>query len=100
MHSITGVFFVRKNFEKNIEKLLTTGRRGCIIKVEIKERAMPEGEDMNARELAKKHGVSHTLIYNMAKKLGRLPTDEEIENRNRKTGRPQKYRSIEDEDGK
>ena len=52
---------------------------------------------MNARELAKKHGVSHTLIYNMAKKLGRLPTDEEIENRNRKTGRPQKYRSIEDE---
>lgn len=56
--------------------------------------------DMNARELAKKHGVSHTLIYNMAKKLGRLPTDEEIENRNRKTGRPQKYRSIEDEDGK
>lgn len=52
---------------------------------------------MNARELAKKHNVSHTLIYNMAKKLGRLPTDEEIENRNRKTGRPQKYRSIEDE---
>ena len=58
-------------------------------------------KDMNARELAEKHGVSHTLIYNMAKKLGRLPTDEEIENRNRKTGRPQKYRSIEDEnDGK
>lgn len=52
---------------------------------------------MNARELAEKHGVSHTLIYNMAKKLGRLPTDEEVENRNRKTGRPQKYRSIEDE---
>ena len=57
-------------------------------------------KDMNARELAEKHGVSHTLIYNMAKKLGRLPTDEEIENRNRKTGRPQKYRSIEDENGK
>lgn len=55
---------------------------------------------MNARELAEKHGVSYTLIYNMAKKLGRLPTDEEIENRNRKMGRPQKYRSIEDEDGK
>ena len=52
---------------------------------------------MTVRELAKKHGVSHTLIYNMAKKLGRLPTDEEIENRNRKMGRPQKYRSIEDE---
>ena len=57
-------------------------------------------KDMNARELAEKHGVSHTLIYNMAKKLGRLPTDEEVENRNRKTGRPQKYRSIEDENGK
>ena len=57
-------------------------------------------KDMNARELAEKHGVSHTLIYNMAKKLGRLPTDEEIENRNRKMGRPQKYRSIEDENGK
>ena len=55
---------------------------------------------MNARDLAEKHGVSNTLIYNMAKKLGRLPTDEEIENRNRKTGRPQKYRSIEDENGK
>ena len=57
-------------------------------------------KDMNAKELAKKHNVSHTIIYNMAKKLGRLPTDEEVENRNRKTGRPQKYRSIEDEDGK
>ena len=57
-------------------------------------------KNMNARELAEKHGVSHTLIYNMAKKLGRLPTDEEIENRNRKTGRPQKYRSNEDENGK
>ena len=47
---------------------------------------------MNARELAEKHGVSHTLIYNMAKKLGRLPTDEEVENRKRKTVRPLKYR--------
>ena len=55
---------------------------------------------MNAKKKKKKHGVSHTLIYTMAKKLGRLPTDEEVENRNRKTGRPQKYRSIEDENGK
>ena len=49
-------------------------------------------KNMNARELAEKHGVSHTLIYNMAKKLGRLPNDEEIENRNTKKGRPQKYK--------
>ena len=48
---------------------------------------------MNARELAEKHGVSHTLIYNMAKKLGRLPTDEEIENRNRKSNRRNNLRA-------
>lgn len=46
---------------------------------------------MNVKELAKKHKLSHTIIYNMAKKLGRLPTDEEIENRNKKKGRPLKY---------
>ena len=55
---------------------------------------------MNARELAKKHGVSHTIIYNMAAKLGRLPTDEEIENRNKQLGSPPKYRSIENENDK
>lgn len=55
---------------------------------------------MKVKELAKKHNVSQTIIYNMAKKIGRLPTDEEVENRNKKKGRPQKYRSIEDEDGK
>lgn len=48
---------------------------------------------MNVKELAKKHNVSHTIIYNMAKKLGRLPTDEEIENRNKTKGRPQKYKN-------
>ena len=33
MHSLMGVFFVRKIFEKTIEKLLTNTGRGCIIKV-------------------------------------------------------------------
>ena len=48
---------------------------------------------MTVKELAKKHKVSQTIIYNMAKKIGRLPTDEEIENRNKKKGRPQKYKN-------
>ena len=46
------------------------------VTIKIKKGASQKEKDMNARELAEKHGVSHTLIYNMAKKLGRLPTAE------------------------
>ena len=48
---------------------------------------------MKVKKLAKKHKVSQTIIYNIAKKLGTLPTDEEIENRNKTKGRPQKYKN-------
>lgn len=43
----------------------------------------------NVQELIDKTGRSKTAIYRLAKKLGRLPTVEEI--LNRKNGRPNKY---------
>ena len=60
---------------------------------------------MTVIELAEKTGVSRTWIYEMCRRLGRIPTVEEVVNRKanglmKKMGRPQKYRSIEDEDGK
>jgi hypothetical protein len=39
--------------------------------------------------LAKKTGRSRMAIYNLAKKLGRLPTEEEV--LSQKVGRPRKY---------
>ena len=60
---------------------------------------------MTVIELAEKTGVSRTWIYEMCRRLGRIPTLDEVVNRKtnglmNKMGRPQKYRSIEDEDGK
>ena len=60
---------------------------------------------MTVIELAEKTGVSRTWIYEMCKRLGRIPTVDEVVNRKtnglmNKMGRPQKYRSIEDENGK
>lgn len=60
---------------------------------------------MTVIELAEKTGVSRTWIYEMCRRLGRIPTVDEVVNRKtnglmKKMGRPQKYRSIEDEDGK
>lgn len=40
--------------------------------------------------LAKKTGRSNTVIYRLAKKLGRLPNEEEV--LQRKNGRPVKYK--------
>lgn len=40
-------------------------------------------------ELSKKTGKSRTVIYRLAKKLGRTPTEEEV--MQRKNGRPSKY---------
>lgn len=40
-------------------------------------------------ELARLTGKSSTVIYKLAKRLGRLPTIPEINNR--KNGRPRKY---------
>ena len=39
-------------------------------------------------------------VYQLAKKLGRLPTVEEIESRKGKRGRPKKYKWEEDDGGK
>ena len=44
---------------------------------------------MTIQELSKETGRSRVTIYKVAKKLGRLPTKEEV--LNRKNGRPRKY---------
>lgn len=46
---------------------------------------------MTVTELAKITNVSVRRVYQIAKKLGRLPTIEEIEERKGKVGRPKKY---------
>ena len=46
---------------------------------------------MTVKELAKKANVTEARVYQLAKKLGRLPTVEEIESRKGKRGRPIKY---------
>jgi response regulator of citrate/malate metabolism len=44
---------------------------------------------MTIEELAKETGKSKVVIYKVAKRLGRIPTVEEI--MNRQVGRPKKY---------
>ena len=44
---------------------------------------------MTIKELAEKTNRSVAVIYKVAKRLGRMPTIEEI--LNRKNGRPKKY---------
>lgn len=44
---------------------------------------------VTAKELAQVCGRSKVTIYKLAKRLGRLPTIDEV--LNRKCGRPQKY---------
>lgn len=46
---------------------------------------------MTVQELAKKANVTERRVYQLAKKLGRLPTLAEIEERKGKRGRPKKY---------
>lgn len=45
---------------------------------------------MTVEELAKATGKSKVTIYKVARRLGRLPTVEEV--LNRKVGRPRKYK--------
>lgn len=45
---------------------------------------------MNIKELSKKSGKAISTVYYYAKKLGRLPTLEELKN-TKKAGRPKKY---------
>jgi predicted transcriptional regulator len=46
---------------------------------------------MTVQELAEKTNVTKARVYQIAKKLGRLPTVAEIEERKGKQGRPKKY---------
>lgn len=47
---------------------------------------------MTVQELAEKANVTERRVYQIAKKLGRLPTVAEIEERKGKRGRPQRYK--------
>lgn len=51
---------------------------------------------MTPKELAEKTNVTEARVYQIAKKLGRLPTVEEINERKGKRGRPKKYEWKED----
>lgn len=46
---------------------------------------------MTVQELAEKTNITKARVYQIAKKLGRLPTVAEIEERKGKQGRPKKY---------
>jgi predicted transcriptional regulator len=50
-----------------------------------------KGEKMTVKELAEETNVTESRVYQIAKKLGRLPTVAEIEERKGKRGRPKKY---------
>ena len=53
---------------------------------------------MTVKELAEKADVTARRVYQLAKKLGRLPTVEEIKARKGKRGRPKKYEWEEDDE--
>ena len=53
---------------------------------------------MTVQELAEKTNVTEARVYQIAKRLGRLPTVEEIESRKGKRGRPKKYEWEENDD--
>lgn len=46
---------------------------------------------MTIKQLAEQTNVTERRVYQIAEKLGRLPTIEEIESRKGKRGRPKKY---------
>lgn len=53
---------------------------------------MKVGDIMTAKELSKKTGLSISRVYQMARKLGRLPTIQELEERKGiHPGRPALY---------
>ncbi len=62
---------------------------GCVEKM-YKAYLNAKGEEQSVQSLVEKSGKSKTVIYDLAKKLGRLPTLEEIGMR--KKGRPSKYK--------
>ena len=50
---------------------------------------------MTVKELSEQADVSEWRVYQLARKLGRLPTVDEIMSRKGKRGRPKKYQSEE-----
>ena len=64
----------------------------CLKKTDI----FKKGERMTVQELAEKTNVTEARVYQLAKKLGRLPTIAEVEERKGKRGRPKKYEWKED----
>lgn len=50
-----------------------------------------KGEKMTIKELAEQANVTERRVYQIAKKLGRTPTLEEVKERKGKRGRPRKY---------
>lgn len=50
---------------------------------------------MTAKEIAKATNSSLSWIYDLRRKLGRLPTVEEVMKRKDKKGRPVKYKTKE-----
>lgn len=51
-----------------------------------------EERNLSPSDIAKRSGVSVATVYNIAKKLGRMPTIDEVKNRQlKKGGRPRKY---------
>ena len=49
---------------------------------------------MTVQEIAEATNVTERRVYQIAKKLGRLPTIEEVENRKGKRGRPKKSETV------
>jgi DNA-directed RNA polymerase sigma subunit (sigma70/sigma32) len=87
-----GSFFIAQKYSKNNQKIfkkVLTRRILCVIMVAPKQK---KGEKMTVQELAEKANVTERRVYQLAKKLGRLPTVAEIEERKGKRGRPQKYK--------
>lgn len=54
---------------------------------------------MTVKELSQKCNVTESRVYQIAKRLGRLPTVEEIESQKGKRGRPPKYITQEENNG-
>lgn len=52
---------------------------------------------MTVKEIAKECNCSTKWVYHLAKRLGRLPTVEEVNSRKGKTGRPPKYLQQEEQ---
>lgn len=48
---------------------------------------------MTVKDLAEQANVTERRVYQIAQRLGRLPTIEEIEERKGKRGRPKKYQT-------